>query len=269
MNFISKIFGILILFSSISVSSAQSFQSPKPKMNKNVYKDFIQIHINYPPEARQKKEEGTVVLSFLINEKGTVENTTVKQSVSRSVDSAALRLLSLILWEPATEYGLPVMAETELKLKYSISKYNTLCKKRGYDNVEYPIKPIDLSGKIYTVQQLDKAPEARIDDKYRNVQDFIMQSMKYPEAATRLSIAGEVELRFVVETSGLPSNIIVLKPVGGGCTEEAIRIVQQIKWIPGITSNKAVRTCYNLKIKFDPADGLENKDIPNQSNSGI
>lgn len=269
MNLISKLFGLLFFISTISVSSAQSFQAPKPKMSNNLYKDFIQMHINYPEESLQKKEEGTVVLSFLVNENGTIENSAVEQSVSKAIDSAALQLASLILWEPATEYGLPVTFEKELKIKYSISKYKSICKKRGYKEINYPIKPIDLSGKIYTVTQLNKAPEALLDSGYRNVQEFIMQLLVYPDAATKLSIAGKVKLRFVIETSGLPSNIIILESVGGGCTEEAIRIVQQIRWMPGVKSEQAVRTCYELSIRFDPADELKNKNIPNQSSSGI
>jgi periplasmic protein TonB len=265
----SRIFGILFFVSTILLCSAQSFQPPKPRMSNNVYKDFIQMHLNYPEESLQKKEEGTVVLSFLVDENGQINNARVKQSVSKEIDSSAVQLVSLILWEPATEYGLAVASEKEFKLKYSISKYNSICKKRGYNEITYPIKPIDLSNKIYTISQLNKAPEALLDSAYQNVQEFIMQSLKYPEAATKLSIDGVVKLRFVIETSGLPSNILILEPVGGGCTEEAIRIVQQIKWLPGVKSDMAVRTCYELSIRFDPADELKNKNIPNQSNTGI
>lgn len=269
MNSIIKIFGLLVLLVPFSHSAAQSFQPPKPRMSNNVYKDFIQMHMNYPEESLQKKEQGTVVLTFIVDELGGIEDPTVKQGVSKAIDSATIQLLSLILWEPATEYGLPVTFEKEFKLKYSIAKYNSICKKRGYEKISYPIKPIDLSGNIYTVTQLRKAPEAILDSSYRNIHEFIMQSMEFPEAAAKLSIAGTVQLRFVIETSGLPSNIIILEPVGGGCTEEAIRILQQIKWLPGVKSEEAVRTCYELSIRFDPADELKNKNIPNQSNTGI
>jgi TonB family protein len=269
MSPISKIPAILLLVLSTLLSSAQSFQAPKTKMSNKVFKDFIQMHINYPEESLQKEEEGTVVLTFTVTEDGSIKDVKVKQGVSKAIDSATIKLLSLILWEPATEYGLPMAYKKEFKLKYSISKYTSICKKRGYDQIIYPINPVDLSGKIYTVNQLSKAPEALLDSSYKNIHEFIGQSMEYPDAATKLSISGTVHLRFVIETSGIPSNIVVLEPVGGGCTEEAIRIAQQIKWLPGVKSEEAVRTCYDLSIRFDPADELKNKDIPNQANSGI
>lgn len=269
MNSGTKLLGILFLSSLFLLTKAQSFEPPKPKMNKNVLKGFIQMHIEYPAESIENGEEGNIIILFSVDKEGTVLTRSIKQSVSKAVDSAALRLFSFILWKPATEYGLPLKSENEFKIRYATGKYKALVKKRGYNKIEYPVKPYDLSGEIYTFKQLDKAPQALLDNSHKNVQDFIIRQLNYPETATRFSITGRVKLSFVIEVSGLPSNILVIKPVGGGCTEEAIRIVRLIKWIPGILDGKAVRTCYNLSIKFNPADELKNKNIPSQSNTGI
>ena len=46
------------------------------------------------------------------------------------------------------------------------------------------------------------------------------------------------------------THILVEKPLGGGCTEEAIRLIKMLKWKPGIKDNMAVRTKMELDITF-------------------
>ncbi|MEZ4758938.1 MAG: energy transducer TonB [Flavobacteriales bacterium] len=53
---------------------------------------------------------------------------------------------------------------------------------------------------------------------------------------------GPLKLESVVEASGVVSNAVALKDLGGGCTEEAIRMVRAIRWKPGIKDGRRVRT---------------------------
>ena len=229
----------------------------------------MKMHLEYPPNAILRGEEGTVKISFIVDGKGKLIRSEVSTSVSGSVDSAALKLFRKILWNPAIVSGQPRAIESEFKIKYNIKKYNSLVKKRAYNQLPEPFLPMDSSLEIYTVKELDRAPEAILDSIYPTVQGYIANNLEFPEAALKLTIKGVAQLRFVIEPCGLPSNIMIIEAVGGGCTEEAIRIVQQLKWNPGIRQSLAVRTCYNISIKFDPAENLKNKHIPNQSNSGM
>jgi TonB family protein len=247
----------------------QEYQAPQTRMPNNLIKDFIHTHIEYPESALNNKEEGTVLISFTVNKEGRVTDKEFVKSVSESIDSAALKLFNMILWEPAKYIGKPVDGTNEFKIKYSIKRYSSIVKKRGYDKIPLPFEPVSSSLTIYTVKELDKAPEALLDSTYKSAQEFITQNLVLPEAALKLNLIGYVKLRFVIEPNGLPSNLMVIEPLGGGCTEEAIRIVQLLKWFPGIKYQEAVRTCYNLSFKFDPADEIKSKVIPNQSNTGI
>lgn len=249
--------------------NGQGYQAPQTRMPNNLIKSFIQSHMVYPEEAIAHKEEGTVIIVFDIDKNGKLSNTKVTKSVSKEVDSAAVKLFELILWNPSTYLGKTMDGSSEFKIKYNIKRYETLVKKRGYTQIQLPYEPLSKSLKIYTVKELDVAPEAIYDSTYKSPQDFITQNLVLPDAALKLNMTGDVKLRFLIEVNGLPSNIMVIEPLGGGCTEEAIRIVQLMKWIPGIKNNEAVRTCYNLSFKFDPADEIKSKHIPNQSNSGI
>jgi protein TonB len=80
---------------------------------------------------------------------------------------------------------------------------------------------------------------------------FLLQSIKYPEEAKELGIQGKVFVTFVIETDGSITDVKVLRGIGGGCDEEAIRVVSLMpKWIPGKQRGTSVRVQFNLPIKF-------------------
>jgi TonB family protein len=264
-----RIYLLALLFATAANLKSQGFQPPETRMSGTLVNDFIKMHMQYPEEAIKNKEEGIVLILFNINKEGVISDIKFQKSVSPLVDSAALRLFNLVLWEPAKYMGRPVDGSGEFKIRYKIKHYKSLVKKRGYDQFRLPFEPISTAQKIYTIKELDIAPEAITDSSYQSIRDFIVENIQIPEAALKLHLTGEVKLRFIIETNGLPSNIMVIEPLGGGCTEEAERIVEMIRWIPGIKSNEAVRTCYNLSFTFKPPDEIKSKHIPNQSNPGI
>jgi protein TonB len=89
---------------------------------------------------------------------------------------------------------------------------------------------------------------------------YMVGSMKYPEVARTKGIQGTVYVTFIIETDGAVSNVKILRGVGGGCDEEAQRVVSEMpKWIPGTQDGKAVRVQYNLPISFRLGDGKESK----------
>lgn len=253
--------------------SAQQWVRPKPLMTRNVLKIFLEMHLEYPLQARKNKEEGTVIVGFSVDEKGKVTERHILQSVSPPLDSSALRLFDMILWNPAKKYGKGVACHASENTGFSVSfnarKYKKLINKRGYDQLPQPFTPIESTNKLYRLRQLEQAPTIILDSTFNTLNNFIYNQISYPEEAVRLNISGVARLAFVIETSGLPSNIIVKEAVGGGCTGEAIRVVQKMKWVPGIKNGHAVRTQFELSVKFENPAQLKNKNIPNQSNSGI
>jgi TonB family protein len=81
---------------------------------------------------------------------------------------------------------------------------------------------------------------------------FLQSKFKYPEEAKELGIQGIVYITFVVETDGSITDIKVLRGIGGGCDEEAIRIIKNMpKWIPGKQRGVPVRVQFNLPVKFN------------------
>jgi periplasmic protein TonB len=80
---------------------------------------------------------------------------------------------------------------------------------------------------------------------------FITTTIKYPEEAKELGIQGKVFVNFVVEPDGSISDVRLIRGIGGGCDEEAIRVIKAMpKWIPGKQRGVPVRVYFNLPIKF-------------------
>ncbi|MGE4540443.1 MAG: energy transducer TonB [Bacteroidales bacterium] len=81
--------------------------------------------------------------------------------------------------------------------------------------------------------------------------EYIAKNIKYPAMARESGIQGRVFVNFVVEPDGSVSNVKVLRGIGGGCDEEAVRVVEAMpKWTPGRQRGKAVRVSFNLPVRF-------------------
>lgn len=80
---------------------------------------------------------------------------------------------------------------------------------------------------------------------------FIRENVRYPETAKELKIQGTVFVQIIVEKDGSITNVKVLRGIGGGCDEEAVRLALSMpKWKAAKQNGKEVRCYYNLPIKF-------------------
>lgn len=80
---------------------------------------------------------------------------------------------------------------------------------------------------------------------------YLRDNVKYPQMAKESGIQGTVYLTFVIEQDGAVSNVKILRGIGGGCDEEAIRVIKNMpKWSPGEQRGRAVRVQFNMQVKF-------------------
>lgn len=80
---------------------------------------------------------------------------------------------------------------------------------------------------------------------------YLNDKINYPQMARDQNIQGRVFVTFVVERDGSIANPKVLRDIGGGCGEEALRVVRNMpKWKPGKQRGKAVRVQFNLPVLF-------------------
>ena len=80
---------------------------------------------------------------------------------------------------------------------------------------------------------------------------FIQKNLRYPYSAQDNSIQGKVYLSFVVERDGSISDVKVVKGIGYGCDDEAVRVIKKSpKWKAGQQNKQTVRVRYNMPINY-------------------
>lgn len=101
-----------------------------------------------------------------------------------------------------------------------------------------------------TFQVVEEMPE--YIDGAKAMKNFLILNVIYPEAAKLAGISGTVYVEFTVEANGDITNIKVVRGIGGGCDEEAVRVVALMKnkWRPGKSNGGNISTQMVLPIKF-------------------
>jgi protein TonB len=74
--------------------------------------------------------------------------------------------------------------------------------------------------------------------------------IRYPEMAKRAGIQGRVTIQFVVDEAGNVTAPYVLRGIGGGADEEALRCVREARFDPGRQRGKPVRVQFSLPVTF-------------------
>ncbi|MEQ9438341.1 MAG: M56 family metallopeptidase [Cyclobacteriaceae bacterium] len=109
----------------------------------------------------------------------------------------------------------------------------------------------DAAG-VYTVVENQPAPAEGMQAFY----EYVGKNMQYPSQARRMGIEGRVFVQFVVNEYGELTDFVTLKGIGGGCDEEAMRVLQEASdWKPGMTNGKPVSVRMVLPITFKIGNG--------------
>jgi len=119
--------------------------------------------------------------------------------------------------------------------------------------VEYKSAPVSKAKKegekgdvFRCVEQTPEYPGGQ-----QAMMQFIKQNLQYPKKAAEMGISGKVVVRFCVDEKGDITDIKIVRSIGGGCDEEAIRIIKKMgNWKPGKQNGKAVKTYFTLPISF-------------------
>ncbi len=84
---------------------------------------------------------------------------------------------------------------------------------------------------------------------------YMSEHLKYPKEALKMRVEGRVFMQFVVEKDGSVSNAEVIRGIGYGCDEEALRVLRAMPaWKPGQQGGMPVRVRYSLPIRFKLTD---------------
>lgn len=100
---------------------------------------------------------------------------------------------------------------------------------------------------IFQIVEEMPSPTGGMESLY----SFLAENLRYPIVAMESGIQGRVYVNFVVEKDGSITDVKVARGIGGGCDEEAVRVVKQMpKWNPGKQRGRPVRVLYGIPVIF-------------------
>lgn len=105
-----------------------------------------------------------------------------------------------------------------------------------------PVKPVEPPPPFYIAPQV--MPELL------GGLAALQRKIRYPELAKKAGIEGRVTVQFIVDEEGYVRDAVVIRGIGGGCDEEALRAVQQARFKPGMQRSRAVPVKMSLPITF-------------------
>lgn len=106
----------------------------------------------------------------------------------------------------------------------------------------------EVADEIFTIVEEQPSFQGKGNSEFLK---WVGERLVYPPQAARMDIQGKVFIQFVIEKDGSVTDIVVLKGIGGGADEEAVKVVKSSpKWSPGKQRGRPVRVRMVLPITF-------------------
>jgi TonB family protein len=142
--------------------------------------------------------------------------------------------------DPSTIHSMNVVKEDGEKAIY-------IALKKDGVNFDYLADKSKSDGEVFTIVENAPEPQGGMEAYYQ----FIAQNLTYPEDARKQGIEGPVYVQFIVAKDGSIQDVQAVKGIGGGCDEEAVRVVKSSpNFRPGKQRGKAVAVRMVLPIHF-------------------
>ncbi len=227
-----------------------------PLGGKDQLEQVLETQLTLPKTLVTSHFEAEPVAYFDVDSAGRAVNIKIEKASNNALRNEMKRIFGFLRFaKTQNAYGDPYV----LNFKLSGDKYNHYFKQSNKLSFKKPL-PADSSYAIYS--KADRSPEY-----YKNGEEglaaLIISEMEYPRLAIEKSVEGTVVIEFVVETNGYITGITVKKPLGAGCTEEALRVIKKTRWQPATLNGKYVRYKTNYPITFS----LRNVNHDNSSSS--
>jgi TonB family protein len=210
--------------------------------------EFLGRNTRYPKEAREKNIQGKVIVSFVVEKDGSLTGLKVMRPISADLDEEALRVLKLSpRWNPGIQNGHKVRVHYSVPIQFALAP----------DNVASTnVNAKSDSGPVYS--SVEQAPGFPGGEKAFG--QYLANNVKYPAKARENKTQGRVIVTFVVEADGSLTNARVIRGIGDGADEEALRVINASpKWTPGMQDGKKVKVQYTVPISFSLANTEQNK----------
>ena len=245
--------------------------------------NFIYSNLRYPELAICTKMEGRVFITFVVEKDGSITNVKIIRDIGGGCGHEAKRVVEMMpKWIPGKQNGKTVRVQYNLPITFKLNEED---KAKTID--DFPFLKNDSTSSntiVKVIFHLDQAHGEKGEAEFQNTIDmsesdeeteiilsidpvetqpqfpggddslynFIYSNLRYPQEAIDNGIEGRVFITFVIEKDGSITGIKLLRDIGYGCGEEAMRVVRMMpKWTPSKQRGNPVRTQYNMPINFE------------------
>ena len=221
-------------------------QMPQYTGGEEAMMKYVAENIKYPQAAKDKNISGRVFVGFVIEKDGSVSNVKVVRGIGGGCDEEAARVIKeMPKWKPGMQKGKPVRVNYMMPIFFKLDDGQP-AKSVKKEKASNPDMTPDKNGVYQIVEEMPQYPGGE-----NALMDYVSKNVVYPKEAQEKGISGRVFVSFIVEKDGSVSNVKVMRGIGGGCDEEAVRVISGLpKWKPGKMKGKPVRVSYMMPITF-------------------
>jgi TonB family protein len=204
------------------------------------FNNYVGSNISYPAEARQKNIQGKVYCTFVVEKNGTISNPKIVKGIGGGADEEALKVVAAMpKWTPAMQNGQAIRQQFTIPISFTLAEGSTR----------------DNDTEVFTaVEQMTEFPGG-----LPAFGKYLSKNIRYPAAARENHVQGKVFLTFIVEKDGSLTDVKVLRGIGSGADEEAVRVIKNSpKWKPAMQNGRLVRAQFTVPVSFYLTEEPEN-----------
>ena len=210
---------------------------------------------------------GRYKISVLARGEGNVKSTYIKYITITPQDFPDQKAATVLAENTPTQESLQTGSSTPQRAPVPANSFK---EKRGVINEDStdeaaPITPAESSETLNVPAQSPvAAPQqvitplgfAEVMPSYpggvKALNRFLNRALSYPEMARENEVEGKVYVQFVVETDGRLSRVKVVRGIGYGCDQEALRLIKLMpRWQPGRQNAQNVPVLFTLPVTFN------------------
>lgn len=235
----------------------------KEESDKAVF-DHVARNIKYPKVAREKGVTGTNVVQFIVRKDGSISDIEVIRNIGAGTGEESIRVVESMPdgWKPGKQRGRAVNVQFRLPIRFKatdehvsqiaidepqkepVPEPKAVDTEEPKDQIFMTVEQMPLFNGTTTKKESDKS-----------FFEFIGQNLRYPKVAKENGVEGTVIAQFVIRKDGSVSDVTLLRDIGAGAGEEAMRVIEDMpNWVPGKQKGNPVNVQFRVPVRFKLAE---------------
>lgn len=220
--------------------------------------EYIYQNLKYPETARKNEIEGVVVIQFVVEKDGRINDAKIVRDIGGGCGDAALHIVNgmnelvsqdtvvifddvtyeeeiritanSMNWRPGYQKGKAVRVLYTLPVKYKLSGQKEDSVDGDQNEINNADADIEVEDIFKVVEEMPRFPGC-VDRECSNQKllEHVYQNLSYPAEAKKNKIEGMVVIQFTIDEEGSIHDAKVARDIGGGCGEAALKVVNSMK----------------------------------------